>query len=88
MTGPTRAVVLDRPGGIERLQVVERPVPEPPSEWVRIKVEAFGLNRSEPHTRLGLAQASPSPGFSASRPSARSTSTPGGFSPGARRSRP
>ena len=30
------------------------PAPEP--GWVLIRVEAFGLNRSELHTRLGLAQ--------------------------------
>ncbi|GHG36961.1 zinc-binding dehydrogenase [Streptomyces zaomyceticus] len=56
MTRTMRAVVLDRPGGVEHLQVVERPVPEPPLGWVLIKVEAFGLNRSELHTRLGLAE--------------------------------
>src|SRR5439155_3525913 len=32
------------------------PVPEPEPGWVRIKIEAFGLNRSELHTRLGLAE--------------------------------
>jgi NADPH:quinone reductase-like Zn-dependent oxidoreductase len=52
----TRAVVLSGPGPVENLQVVERPVPEPPPGWVRVKVGAFGLNRSELHTRLGLAE--------------------------------
>lgn len=33
--------------------MVPRPEPEP--GWVRIKVEAFGLNRSEYHLRAGLA---------------------------------
>ncbi|MFC8452021.1 zinc-binding alcohol dehydrogenase family protein [Kitasatospora sp. NPDC057223] len=51
-----RAVVLDAPGPVERLRLVRLPVPEPEPGWVRIKVEAFGLNRSELHTRLGLAQ--------------------------------
>ncbi|MEU6149220.1 zinc-binding dehydrogenase [Actinosynnema sp. NPDC047251] len=51
-----RAVVLSGPGPVENLSVVQRPVPEPPAGWVRIKVGAFGLNRSELHTRLGLAQ--------------------------------
>ncbi|GAA2093771.1 zinc-binding alcohol dehydrogenase family protein [Kitasatospora saccharophila] len=55
MNDTMRAVVLDGPGTVERLRLVERPVPEPPAGWVRIKVEAFGLNRSELHTRLGLA---------------------------------
>jgi NADPH2:quinone reductase len=32
------------------------PLPEPEPGWIRIKVEAFGINRSELHTRLGLAE--------------------------------
>ncbi|MFI1015918.1 zinc-binding dehydrogenase [Streptomyces sp. NPDC020965] len=51
-----RAVVLDEPGPVERLRVRELPIPEPPPGWVRVKIEAFGLNRSELHTRLGLAE--------------------------------
>ncbi|MDF2579223.1 MAG: NADPH:quinone reductase [Microbacterium sp.] len=50
-----RAVVLDAPGPVDALQVRDLPVPEPAPGWVRIKVEAFGLNRSELHTRLGYA---------------------------------
>ncbi len=52
-----RAVVLDGPGGPEALQIRERPVPEPRPGWALLRVEAFGLNRSELHTRLGLAGA-------------------------------
>ncbi len=51
-----RAVVLDAPGPVENLQIRELPVPEAQPGWVRIKVMAFGLNRSELHTRLGLAE--------------------------------
>jgi len=51
-----RAVVLSAPGPVENLQIRQLPVPEPEPGWVRIKVEAFGLNRSELHTRLGLAE--------------------------------
>lgn len=51
-----RAVVLDEPGPIENLVVRELPLPVVPSGWVRIRVKAFGLNRSELHTRLGLAE--------------------------------
>ena len=51
-----RAVVLDAPGAVENLQIRELPVPEAQPGWVRIKVMAFGLNRSELHTRLGLAE--------------------------------
>jgi NADPH:quinone reductase len=51
-----RAVVLDGPGPVEALQIRELPVPTPQPGWVLIRVEAFGLNRSELHTRLGLAE--------------------------------
>lgn len=51
-----RAVVLDGPGPPEALRIRELPVPAPSPDEVLIKVEAFGLNRSELHTRLGLAQ--------------------------------
>ena len=55
MADTMRAVVLDAPGPVENLDIRDLPVPEPPLGWVRIKVLAFGLNRSELHTRLGLA---------------------------------
>ena len=41
---------------MENLQLRDLPMPQPPPGWVRIAVRAFGLNRSELHTRLGLAQ--------------------------------
>lgn len=50
-----RAVVLDGPVEPEEMRVRRVPVPEPPPGWVRVKVEAFGLNRSEYHLRAGLA---------------------------------
>src|SRR5438105_13364553 len=56
MTASMRAVVLSAPGPVENLQIRLLPIPEPEPGWVRIKVEAFGLNRSELHTRLGLAE--------------------------------
>src|SRR5262245_36391553 len=55
MTSTMRAVVLDAPGPPEALQIRELPVPEPERGWVLIEVKAFGLNRSELQTRLGLA---------------------------------
>src|SRR3954452_23092290 len=55
MTDTMRAIVLDAPGPPEALTIRERPIPTPATGWVLIKVEAFGLNRSELHTRLGLA---------------------------------
>ena len=57
MTPTMRAVVLDAPGPPEALVLRERPVPVPAPGWVLIRVRAFGLNRSELHTRLGLAGA-------------------------------
>ena len=51
-----RAVVLDAPGPPKALQIRELPIPTPRTGEVLIKVEAFGLNRSELHTRLGLAE--------------------------------
>jgi NADPH2:quinone reductase len=56
VTGMMRAVVLDAPGAPDALTVRELPLPEPRPGWVLIEVKAFGLNRSELHTRLGLAQ--------------------------------
>jgi NADPH:quinone reductase len=49
-------IVLSQPGPVENLRITELPVPEARPGWVRIAVRAFGLNRSELHTRLGLAQ--------------------------------
>jgi NADPH:quinone reductase-like Zn-dependent oxidoreductase len=51
-----RAIVLDAPGPPDALRIRHLPVPEPVNGWVLIAVKAFGLNRSELHTRLGLAQ--------------------------------
>lgn len=50
-----RAVVLDAPGPPDALRLRTIPVPTPQAGEVLIRVEAFGLNRSELHTRLGLA---------------------------------
>jgi NADPH2:quinone reductase len=51
-----RAVVLEAPGPPEALAIRRLPVPVAEPGWVLIRVTAFGLNRSELHTRLGLAQ--------------------------------
>ncbi|WP_218023334.1 zinc-binding alcohol dehydrogenase family protein [Nocardia altamirensis] len=57
MTATTmRAVVLDGPGPLSALQIRELPVPTPRPGEVLIQVKVFGLNRSELHTRLGLAE--------------------------------
>ena len=51
-----RALVLSRPGPPQNLVLTRLPVPVPRDGWVRIAVRAFGLNRSELHTRLGLSE--------------------------------
>lgn len=56
MVDTMRAVVLDAPGPPESLTIRDIPIPEPETGWVLIEVKAFGLNRSELHTRLGLAE--------------------------------
>jgi NADPH:quinone reductase-like Zn-dependent oxidoreductase len=55
MTDTMRAIVLDAPGPPEALTIRELRVPMPAAGWVLIEVKAFGLNRSELHTRQGLA---------------------------------
>jgi NADPH2:quinone reductase len=55
MTESMRAVVIDAPGGPDVLSVREIARPTPTPGWVLIKVEAFGLNRSELHFRAGAA---------------------------------
>src|SRR5437870_13615413 len=55
MADTMRAIVLDAPGPPDALTIRELPVPTPATGWVLIEVKAFGLNRSELHTRQGLA---------------------------------
>ena len=50
-----RAAVLSAPG-LDNLRVKDLPVPAPPEGWVRIRVMAFGLNRSEYHSVTGRAE--------------------------------
>lgn len=55
MSGTMRAVVIENPGGPEVLELRDVPIPSPAKGWVLIRVEAFGLNRSELHFRAGVA---------------------------------
>ena len=55
MTTTMRAVVIDQPGGPDALQIRTVPIPAARPGWVLIRVEAFGLNRSELHFRSGVA---------------------------------
>jgi NADPH:quinone reductase len=50
-----KAIQLDAPGPPDALRLRELPLPEPRPGWVRIRVEAFALNRSDLHLRLGYA---------------------------------
>lgn len=54
MSRTMRAVVIDAPGAPEVLRLREVPVPVPRAGEVLIRVEAFGLNRSELHFRRGV----------------------------------
>jgi NADPH:quinone reductase-like Zn-dependent oxidoreductase len=52
-----RAAVAERPDGAEGLVVREVPRPEPRQGWALVRVEAFGLNRSEYMTLRGWSGA-------------------------------
>lgn len=51
-----KAVVLNKPGPPENLKIQTLPIPRPQKGWVLIRVHAFGLNQSELHLRLGVAE--------------------------------
>src|ERR1044071_5735406 len=50
-----RAVRLSAPGPAGNLRLTTLPLPPERDGWVRIRVEAFGVNRSELKLRLGLS---------------------------------
>src|SRR5256884_4962609 len=78
MSVTMRAVVLDGPGPPEALRTRELPVPQPRPGWVLIRVKAFGINRSELHTRLGLAQGVTFPRVLGIEPAGVVAAAPGG----------
>jgi NADPH:quinone reductase-like Zn-dependent oxidoreductase len=54
-TPPVKAAVIYEPGGPEVLKIEDRPVPAAKPGEVLIRVQAFGVNRSEMFTRQGLS---------------------------------
>ena len=48
-----RAVVVTEPGGVDALEVVERPDPEPGPDEVLVRVHAAGVNRADVLQRQG-----------------------------------
>lgn len=50
-----KAAIIREPGGPEVLRIENLPVPQPAAGQVLIRVEAFGLNRSELFTRQGFS---------------------------------
>jgi NADPH:quinone reductase-like Zn-dependent oxidoreductase len=53
MESVMKAIRVHAPGKPEVLEIETLPVPAPRAGWVRIRVKAFGLNRSELFTRQG-----------------------------------
>jgi len=83
MTGTMRAVVVDRPGPPEVLQIRELAIPHPEPGQVLIRVKAFGLNRSELHFRQGLATSGTFPRVPGIEAAGIVAAAPGGeFAPG------
>jgi NADPH:quinone reductase len=57
MASTMRAIVLENaPSPPSGLKIKDLPIPKPQRGQVLIEVKSFGLNRSELHTRIGLAQ--------------------------------
>ena len=51
-----RAVRLSGPGPVDDLRPTTLPLPPVRDGWVRVRVEAFGVNRSELKLRLGVSE--------------------------------
>ena len=83
MSETMRAIVVDRPGPPEVLQLRELPVPDPERGQVLIRVKAFGLNRSELHFRQGVATSGTFPRIPGIEATGIVAEAPGGeFAPG------
>lgn len=83
MPSTMRAAVLDAPGPADTFHIRDIAIPRPEAGEVLIQVKAFGLNRSELHTRLGLADGVTFPRVLGIEATGVVTEAPGGeFSPG------
>ncbi|MGA1838080.1 zinc-binding alcohol dehydrogenase family protein [Herbiconiux sp. 11R-BC] len=83
MSGTMQAVVVDAPGGPEVLRLREVPIPEAVEGEVLIRVQAFGLNRSELHFRRGQASSGSFPRIPGIEATGVVAEAPGGeFAPG------
>jgi putative PIG3 family NAD(P)H quinone oxidoreductase len=49
-----RAIIITRPGGPEVLEIQNVETPQPPGEYVRVRVRAAGLNRADLLQRAGV----------------------------------
>lgn len=56
MGSEMHAVVLDGIGDSSKLRTRRLPIPEPPRGWVRLRLHAAGVNRSDLHLRLGYVE--------------------------------
>src|SRR3977135_2720158 len=83
MPDTMRAIVLDAPGPPDALHIRQLPIPTPAAGWVLVEVKAFGLNRSELHTRQGLASGVTFPRVLGIEATGVVAQCPGADSPGA-----
>lgn len=85
MSDRMRAVVIAAPGGPEVLELRAVPTPSVMPGEVRIRVRAFGLNRSELHFRRGVAYSGSFPRIPGIEAAGEVESAPGGeLAPGQR----
>lgn len=85
MSASVRAVVLDHPGEPGALQIREVPRPTARVGQVLLRVEAFGLNRSELHFRRGMGSFGSFPRIPGIEATGTIVEAPGGeFTPGTR----
>lgn len=83
MASSMRAVVLDEFGGPEVLRLRDLPIPSARPGEVLVRVEAFGLNRSELHFRRGMGSSGSLPRVPGIEATGTVVDAPGGgFAPG------